>query len=65
MLLYFLKCGINILPENKKTPSYYTPFIIITLFIVIGYSVFTGANLFGQTFVLSEKMTVKQNMSFQ
>ena len=50
-------------PLNSNAPSYYTPFNIIILIVLFGFGTNAFANFIGQAYVISRKITVKQNMS--
>ena len=50
-------------PINSNTPSYYTPFNIIILIVAFGFGINVFSNFIGQSYVISRKITVKQNMS--
>ena len=63
-VLYF-RMWYKYVPINENTPSYYSPFIIITLFICMGYLFFSNGNLIGQTYVVSQNLTVKQKFSIE
>ena len=69
--IYFFILGIGLfiylwykyVPINKKTPSYYNPFIIIIFLILLVCGITLIANLCGQTYVISQKITIKQKLS--
>ena len=61
----FIRIWYKYVPRNENTPSYYSPFNIITLFVVIIYTIFAIVNFCGQTYVISNKSTLKQNMSIR
>ena len=61
----FIRMWYKYVPRNENTPSYYSPFIFITFIVVIIYSVFAIGNFCGQTYVISDKSTVKQNRSIK
>ena len=50
-------------PIKETTPSYYNPYIIIIFIIVVSCGQFVIKNLCNQTFLIGQKITVKQNLS--
>lgn len=52
-------------PINANTPSYYSPFIIIILFVAFSFGINVFANFLGQAYVISRKITIKQKMSIK
>ena len=50
-------------PIKETTPSYYNPYIIIIFIIVITCGPFVIGTFCGQTFLIGQKITVKQNVS--
>ena len=51
------------IPIKEGTPSYFNPFIIITFIIVVMCYVFITGNLCGQTYVITQNITIKQYAS--
>ena len=50
-------------PIKETTPSYYNPYIIIIFIIAISCGMFVIGTFCGQTFLISQKVTVKQKKS--
>ena len=51
------------IPIKEGTPSYFNPYIIVTFIIVVMCYVFITGNLCGQTYVISQNITIKQYAS--
>ena len=52
-------------PIKETTPSYYNPYIIIIFIIVITCGPFVIGTFCGQTFLISQRITVKQKASIK
>ena len=50
-------------PIKEGTPSYFNPYIMVTFIIVTMCYVFITGNLCGQTYVISQNITIKQQAS--
>ena len=61
----FIRMWYKYVPRNENTPTYYSPFIIITLIVVTMYTSFSSGILCAQTYVISDNITLKQNMSIR
>ena len=48
---------------KEGAPTYFNPYIVITLLILIMCYVFITGNLCGQTYVISQNITIKQHAS--
>ena len=59
----FLFLWYKYFPIKDNTPSFYNPFIIVTFIISISYGLFVIGNFCGQTYVISQKITIKQKFS--
>ena len=51
------------IPIKQSTPSYFNPYIIVTFIIVVMCYIFITGNLCGQTYVISQNITIKQYAS--
>ena len=51
------------IPIKQSTPSYFNPYIIVTFVIVVMCYIFITGNLCGQTYVISQNITIKQYAS--
>ena len=59
----FIYAWREYLPNNETTPSYYNPYLIISLMIAFGFVSFGAGNLMGQLFNISRGITFKQSLS--
>jgi hypothetical protein len=59
----FIYAWKEYLPKNETTPSYYSPYLIISLIIAFGFVGFGAGNLMGQLFNISRGITFKQSLS--
>ena len=59
----FIYLWYKYVPIKEKTPSYYNPFIIIIFIVLVFCGISVIGNLCGQTYVISQKITIKQKSS--
>ena len=59
----FIYAWHSYFPKNENTPSYYNPYLIISLIIAFGFVGFGAGNLMGQLYNISRGVTFKQNLS--
>ena len=58
--LLFIVMWFKYVPIKENTPSYFNPFIIITLVIALFFGFFVIINFCSQTYSISRKITIKQ-----
>ena len=61
----FIYLWYKYIPIKENTPSYYNPFIIIIFIVIMFCGISVIANLCGQTYVISQKITIKQKSSIK
>jgi len=61
----FIYLWYKYIPIKEKTPSYYNPFIIIIFIVVMFLGLSVIGTFCGQTYVISQKITIKQKSSIK